>query len=462
MNIRKNPWTENNTKALCAKIRNILQPAIGNIKNGELLDYITNEQICQVNWCKAFTHESVVLGQGNYERLEYLGDRLLDIVFAKWLLSFNPNLKESNISSLNNYYMSKVIQREIFLKMGVRDFIQVAENFLTFEIEGDVFEAFFGALELNCDIYSKGTGSLVANIVLPYLFNMANIEIDLERSYGAPKTQFEQIFRRLQVEAPKEVIEKVSTEDTYQKFMYKATIFLNEQQRNLIDQIRRENSIGMKTDSNGRRYYESIFQDTDFIRTEDGQFVVAFVSTDPLPSNEASIKAVYEKVIHVLRNLIGITRENVLLSRINKDLRDLNIDEEMKDEISKVTKQRGFRTIDFAVDQKTSVGSGTLNLLYGLDENLERIEMITTRIVPRIEFSGREMNEFEKSEQLALQREARLSMIEEFLGRTPREIPKPPSVRKQYRPSVASGSGIQRQETQEQKPTKRIRPMIRR
>jgi ribonuclease-3 len=102
---------------------------------------------------RALTHGSH--GEDNYERLEFLGDRVLGLVAAAWLYRRYPNEPEGNLSMRFNAIVSgetcAVIGREIGVpamlilgKQARDDGAQESDN-----VVGDVVEALIGALYLD-------------------------------------------------------------------------------------------------------------------------------------------------------------------------------------------------------------------------------------------------------------------------------------------------------------------------
>ena len=72
-----------------------------NFKNNDLLSL-------------ALTHSSY--SQENYERLEFLGDSILDFLVAKHFFA-NKNLKEGQLTKLRAFYVSEKHQNKVFDKI---------------------------------------------------------------------------------------------------------------------------------------------------------------------------------------------------------------------------------------------------------------------------------------------------------------------------------------------------------
>ena len=102
---------------------------------------------------RAFTHASH--GEDNYERLEYLGDRVLGVTIADWLYGLFPAEPEGSLSRRLNVLVSRGTCAEIARELGVAPHLKLGKQALSdgaFEsdnILGDVVEALIGALWLD-------------------------------------------------------------------------------------------------------------------------------------------------------------------------------------------------------------------------------------------------------------------------------------------------------------------------
>jgi len=103
---------------------------------------------------RALTHSSVA-GNASYERLEFLGDRVLGMVIAHALYVRYPNEPEGNLSKRYNGLVDRVTcaenGREIGLPAMIRLGKQAREDRATESdnVVGDVMEALIGALFLD-------------------------------------------------------------------------------------------------------------------------------------------------------------------------------------------------------------------------------------------------------------------------------------------------------------------------
>ena len=101
---------------------------------------------------RAVTHASV--GKDSYDRLEFLGDRVLGLVIARWLYERFPNEPEGMMSKRFNTLVSRETCAEVGRALGVPAQIrlgkQAREDRATDSdnVVGDVVEALIGALFL--------------------------------------------------------------------------------------------------------------------------------------------------------------------------------------------------------------------------------------------------------------------------------------------------------------------------
>lgn len=102
---------------------------------------------------RALTHASQ--SEDNYERLEYLGDRVLGLTIADWLYGLFPDEPEGKLSQRLNVLVSRGTCADIAREIGVASRMRLGKQALAdgaFEsdnILGDMVEALIGALWLD-------------------------------------------------------------------------------------------------------------------------------------------------------------------------------------------------------------------------------------------------------------------------------------------------------------------------
>lgn len=101
---------------------------------------------------RALTHSS--RGEGHYERLEFLGDRVLGLTMATWLYEVFPDDPEGNLSRRFNALVSGETCAEIARELGAGGQVILGKQARddgaadSDNVLGDVVEALIGALYL--------------------------------------------------------------------------------------------------------------------------------------------------------------------------------------------------------------------------------------------------------------------------------------------------------------------------
>lgn len=102
---------------------------------------------------RAVTHASV--GRDSYDRLEFLGDRVLGLVVARWLYERFPDEPEGQMSKRFNALVSREICAEVGRALGVPAHIRLGKQARedraseSENVVGDVVEALIGAVFLD-------------------------------------------------------------------------------------------------------------------------------------------------------------------------------------------------------------------------------------------------------------------------------------------------------------------------
>jgi len=138
----------------------------------------------------AFIHKSATsvdyLGnQVNNERLEYLGDAVLGAIVADYLYNRFPGKDEGFLTQLRSRIVNRSFLTQLTFKMGLDQFVYSNTSTIneSSHIYGDVFEAFIGAIYLDCG-YKAAKSFVVKKILVDYV----NI-YELERSDTNYKSQ---------------------------------------------------------------------------------------------------------------------------------------------------------------------------------------------------------------------------------------------------------------------------------
>ncbi len=108
----------------------------------------------------------------DYERLEFLGDAVVDLVVADYLYS-NHDETEGEMTKVRASYVCENALYEYSTKLGIDKFIKVGhgeeKEGIKKSIVADIFEALVGAIYL--DLGYATARRTVLNIVVPYIEN---------------------------------------------------------------------------------------------------------------------------------------------------------------------------------------------------------------------------------------------------------------------------------------------------
>lgn len=126
---------------------------------------------------RALTHPS--RGGADYQRLEFLGDRVLGLAVADWLLESFPDEPEGQLSTRLHALVSGAICADVARGFDVQGQVRLgtqAQNdgaFASDNVLGDVMEAIIGALYLDTDyptaaaFVRRAWGDRVASVARP-------------------------------------------------------------------------------------------------------------------------------------------------------------------------------------------------------------------------------------------------------------------------------------------------------
>lgn len=126
-------------------------------------------------YATAFSHSSYAnehKAKSDYERLEFLGDAVLDLVVADYLYN-NKMEKEGEMTKVRASYVCENALSEYSLNLGLNEYIKVGHGE---EKEGgkykkaivaDIFEAFIGAIYV--DLGYATARKVVLSIIVPFI-----------------------------------------------------------------------------------------------------------------------------------------------------------------------------------------------------------------------------------------------------------------------------------------------------
>ena len=164
----------------------------------------------------ALTHSSYANEHNhcnNYERLEFLGDAVLEVVVSEYLY-LNTNYKEGQMTKLRASYVCEKALATYSKKIGIDKEIRLGHgqiNNLNDTIIADVFEAVVGAIYLD-------QGFLIAkkyieDIIVPYIKEQIDFNVDyktkLQEFVQTGKKSLEYEVVKEEGEAHKKIFEVV-------------------------------------------------------------------------------------------------------------------------------------------------------------------------------------------------------------------------------------------------------------
>ena len=128
---------------------------------------------------------SIVLQKGkrvNNERLEYLGDAVLDAIVADYLFSQFPNQKEGFLTKMRSKIVSRTSLNQLAIDMGLEKLIvsQSNSNYLQKNIYGNGLEAIIGAMFI--DRGFQYTSNCVVNAILEKYIDLDTLQ-NIENDY---------------------------------------------------------------------------------------------------------------------------------------------------------------------------------------------------------------------------------------------------------------------------------------
>ena len=102
---------------------------------------------------QAITHVSYanINGGNNYERLEFLGDSVLEMVVSEMLFSAYPLEDEGSLTKRREYVVEGKSLEKICVQMGLDAFLLIAKQEGAKKVKSDLYESILGAIYLDSD-----------------------------------------------------------------------------------------------------------------------------------------------------------------------------------------------------------------------------------------------------------------------------------------------------------------------
>jgi dsRNA-specific ribonuclease len=199
------------------KLKNFLNKFLSKfIPDKSLIRNFLTEKSLKV-FLRAFTSITVD-PEENYERLEYIGDKMIASAVSLYLYQNFRNFDEEALTDYFRYLTANNFYLKISRNLRLSEFIRIsncAKKISKTKVEEDIFESFVGALiEVSEDI-EKGLSFKIVYSFISYVFSIFPPPEDIEEAFDK-KTAVIQIFGRfksLGIEEPKE--DSVETQEGY-------------------------------------------------------------------------------------------------------------------------------------------------------------------------------------------------------------------------------------------------------
>ena len=156
---------------------------------------------------KAITHKSFD-SINNYEKLEFLGDRLLGLIISKKLLSMYPDVKEGLLDKKLASLVNKEKCYEVGKKLRLDEFVLVGNNKKNSKVEikivSDCIESLIGAIyyERGFDFVEKFVLNLWKSMLVSSKITLIDAKSKLQE-YSLKKFKILPIYKLLNTSGPK-------------------------------------------------------------------------------------------------------------------------------------------------------------------------------------------------------------------------------------------------------------------
>ncbi|NPA42857.1 MAG: ribonuclease III [Chlorobi bacterium] len=122
---------------------------------------------------KAFTHPGANRRDDrghyyNYDRLEFLGDAVIELVVSEFLFDRFPALPEGKLSDYRSRMVSRKNLNRLGRQMGLRRYFRLPDDILGDNLEGNVLEALAGAIYKDAG-YERARHFVYSRIIQPFM-----------------------------------------------------------------------------------------------------------------------------------------------------------------------------------------------------------------------------------------------------------------------------------------------------
>lgn len=170
---------------------------------------------------RALTHRSY--SSAHYERLEFLGDSVLNCAVAKYLYEHHPDLPEGDLSRLRASLVNQHTLFTLAQKLGLGDLLLLGEGerksagFRRPSILADTMEALLGAVFLDGGF--PAAEQVVLRLYVPYIE-----QTDLSSLGKDAKTQLQEYLQARKLSLPKYSIVNIGGESHAQVFVVECEV----------------------------------------------------------------------------------------------------------------------------------------------------------------------------------------------------------------------------------------------
>ena len=153
----------------------------------------------------AFVHKSFD-NKHNNERLEFLGDSILNSVIAQYLFLKFPNEKEGLLTRMRAHLVKAESLTKKALELSLDDYIKLSKGTANLSsdrknsILEDAFEALIGSIFLD-------SGWDQVNMITLSIFNEELLSLSADAEFKDSKTELQELLQSMKLELPKYLIE---------------------------------------------------------------------------------------------------------------------------------------------------------------------------------------------------------------------------------------------------------------
>jgi len=182
------------------------------------LKYVfVNKALCS----EALTHRSY--GSPNNERLEFLGDSVLNLVIARSLFVQYPNLAEGDLTRIRSSLVNQEGLAAVAVDLSIGDFLKLGTGEMKTggstrpSILSDAVEAIFGAIYLDAgfDVVER----VINEAYQPYLD-----AVNPDAAYKDAKTRLQEYLQGKKLDLPEYAVLDILGEDHNQEFIVSCAI----------------------------------------------------------------------------------------------------------------------------------------------------------------------------------------------------------------------------------------------